>query len=306
MLLSVVKTASTPTTAAAMARPVSSGPRPGRAAAIGAAAARGAGAAAAAVGRAAATGAAAVARGAGAGAAAADGAVTAGAGPPAGPPGGKVGSLMVGAAEGLGGRLIRTVSFFGWTFPVSFLGGSAPLGTLGIFSAIKVQFRLKTKVALRQCQTLNPPQKRRSARLHEGAPTFLSARSCRQGCLPPGARLSPAAARPQGVKPQNPLAALRGRCCCGWGQPRSAPTEPTSMWALVRRLPAYARYADGRSSTADSKAAAKSRPPLGGILFAGLALAGTGRALSGLGSGLPGRAPTETYQTWARASPPAC
>ena len=30
-----------------------------------------------------------------------------------GPPGGKVGSLIVGAAEGLGGRLMRTVSFLG-------------------------------------------------------------------------------------------------------------------------------------------------------------------------------------------------
>jgi hypothetical protein len=144
MLLSVVKTASTPTIAAAMARMVSNMPRPGRAAATGAAAARGAGTAA--EGRAAAAGAAAVARGAGAGAAAADGAEGAGAGPPVGPPGGKVGSLMVGAAEGLGGKLIRTVSFFGWTFPVSFFGGSAPLGIVGIFSAIKVKFQFKLKL----------------------------------------------------------------------------------------------------------------------------------------------------------------
>ena len=36
-----------------------------------------------------------------------------GLGAPVGPPGGKVGSLMVGAAVGLGGKLIRTVSFFG-------------------------------------------------------------------------------------------------------------------------------------------------------------------------------------------------
>ena len=86
-----------------------------------------------------AAGAAAVARGAlGAGAGAALGAAAdgAGAGPPVGPPGGRVGSLMVGAAEGLGGKLIRTVSFLGWTFPVSFFGGIAPLGTLGMFSAI--------------------------------------------------------------------------------------------------------------------------------------------------------------------------
>jgi len=32
---------------------------------------------------------------------------------PVGPPGGSVGSLIVGAAEGLGGRLMRTVSFLG-------------------------------------------------------------------------------------------------------------------------------------------------------------------------------------------------
>ena len=59
-------------------------------------------------------------------------------GPPAGPPGGSVGNLIVGAAEGLGGKLMRTVSFFGWTFPVSFLGGTAPPGILGMFSAIKL------------------------------------------------------------------------------------------------------------------------------------------------------------------------
>jgi hypothetical protein len=56
--------------------------------------------------------------------------------PAPGPPGGKVGSLIVGAADGFGGKLIRTVSFFGWTFPVSFFGGTAPAGPPGIFSAI--------------------------------------------------------------------------------------------------------------------------------------------------------------------------
>jgi hypothetical protein len=44
--------------------------------------------------------------------------------------------LIVGAAEGLGGKLMRTVSFLGWTFPVSFFGGTAPVGMFGIFSAI--------------------------------------------------------------------------------------------------------------------------------------------------------------------------
>ena len=83
---------------------------------------------------------AALARGAGgadpvggaAGAGAADGAADA----PVGPPGGRVGSLIVGAAEGFGGKLIRTVSFLGWTLPVSFFGGTAPPGVLGMFSAI--------------------------------------------------------------------------------------------------------------------------------------------------------------------------
>ena len=50
---------------------------------------------------------------------------------PVGPPGGSVGNLMVGAAVGRGGKLIRTVSFFGCTLPVSFLGGcTAPVSVL--------------------------------------------------------------------------------------------------------------------------------------------------------------------------------
>ena len=44
-------------------------------------------------------------------------------GAPVGPPGGSVGNLIVGAADGLGGKLIRTVSFFGWTLPVDFFMG---------------------------------------------------------------------------------------------------------------------------------------------------------------------------------------
>jgi len=53
---------------------------------------------------------------------------------PVGPPGGSVGSLIVGAAVGLGGRLMRTVSFFGWTRPVVFfIGGMAPDGAPGFF-----------------------------------------------------------------------------------------------------------------------------------------------------------------------------
>ena len=48
-----------------------------------------------------------------------------------------VGILIVGAAVGFGGKLIRTVSFFGWTFPDSdgFVG-VAPPGRFGVFSGI--------------------------------------------------------------------------------------------------------------------------------------------------------------------------
>jgi hypothetical protein len=47
------------------------------------------------------------------------------------------GILMLGAAVGLGGRLIRTVSFFGCTLAASAgLGGTAPDGVPGMFSAI--------------------------------------------------------------------------------------------------------------------------------------------------------------------------
>ena len=55
-----------------------------------------------------------------------------GLGAPVGPPGGSVGSLIVGAAVGLGGKLMRTVSFFGWTLPVSFFGGSTAPVKFGV------------------------------------------------------------------------------------------------------------------------------------------------------------------------------
>ncbi len=55
----------------------------------------------------------------------------------AGAPGANVGSLIVGAEVGLGGRLMRTVSFFGCTLDASAgLGGVAPPGDVGILSAI--------------------------------------------------------------------------------------------------------------------------------------------------------------------------
>ena len=69
-----------------------------------------------------------------------------------GPPGGRLGILMVGAEVGLGGKLMRTVSFLGCTLPVSFFGGSAPVGRLGIFSAIAV-FCDKARIVMGRCQT---------------------------------------------------------------------------------------------------------------------------------------------------------
>ena len=59
-----------------------------------------------------------------------------------------MGSLIVGAAEGLGGKLIRTVSFLGCTLPVDFFIGSAPWGapgTLGMSAIIFPQDKLLTR-----------------------------------------------------------------------------------------------------------------------------------------------------------------
>ena len=169
----MLPTAASPTTAAAIARPMSrvltaGRPATGAAAARGAAAAERVAAGAAAAARGALGGRAAAALGADAGGAAA--------GPPVGPPGGSVGSLMVGAAEGLGGKLIRTVSFLGWTFPVSFFGGTAPLGTLGIFSAIKL-ILLQTRVAVRECQTLITAEGRGKSAVGKSSGLRSSARS---------------------------------------------------------------------------------------------------------------------------------
>lgn len=55
------------------------------------------------------------------------------------PPGGSVGSFMVGDAVGLGGKLMRTVSFFACGFGSSAgLGGTGAPGGVGTFSAIYV------------------------------------------------------------------------------------------------------------------------------------------------------------------------
>jgi len=84
------------------------------------------------------------AAGAAAGAAAADAPDK---GTPVGPPGGSVGNLIVGAAEGFGGKLMRTVSFLGCTLPVDFFIGSAPWGAPGMFEGISAIALLQDNLA---------------------------------------------------------------------------------------------------------------------------------------------------------------
>src|SRR5437773_5821387 len=104
-------------------------------AAVGAAAGRGAG-----------VGGAGTRAGAGADAAATGAAADAAAGAGAG-------ILIVGAAVGLGGKLIRTVSFFGCTLAASVgFGGTAPEGGIGMSSAIT--FWVQTRVDASRCQML--------------------------------------------------------------------------------------------------------------------------------------------------------
>ena len=63
------------------------------------------------------------------------------------------GILIVGAAVGLGGKLIRTVSFFGCTLAASIgFGGTAPEGGFGMLSAIT--FWVQTRVDASRCQML--------------------------------------------------------------------------------------------------------------------------------------------------------
>ena len=107
----------------------------GRPVAVGAAVGRGAGVGGAGAGTCAGAGAAATGT-------AAAGAAEAGAG-----------ILIVGAAVGLGGKLIRTVSFFGCTLAASVgFGGTAPEGGFGMFSAIT--FWVQTRVDASRCQML--------------------------------------------------------------------------------------------------------------------------------------------------------
>ena len=63
------------------------------------------------------------------------------------------GILIVGAAVGLGGKLIRTVSFFGCTLAASVgFGGTAPEGGFGMLSAIT--FWVQARVDASTCQML--------------------------------------------------------------------------------------------------------------------------------------------------------
>jgi hypothetical protein len=92
---------------------------------------------------------------------------------PVGPPGGNVGSLMVGAADGLGGRLMRTVSFLGCTLPVLFFIGSAPMGApgtggIGEMSAISLfpkDNRRRTAVKFNSETKLKQAERHYSAKL---------------------------------------------------------------------------------------------------------------------------------------------
>jgi len=99
---------------------------------------------------------AAVGRGAGVGAAGACagvGAAATGAAVAAGAAGAGAGILIVGAAVGLGGKLIRTVSFFGCTLAASVgFGGTAPEVGFGMLSAIT--FWVQTRVDASRCQML--------------------------------------------------------------------------------------------------------------------------------------------------------
>src|SRR5206468_8119858 len=91
--------------------------------------------------------------GAGAGACAGAGAAATGAAEAAGAAGAGAGILIVGAAVGLGGKFIRTVSFFGCTLAASVgFGGTAPEGGFGLLSAIT--FWVQTRVDANRCQML--------------------------------------------------------------------------------------------------------------------------------------------------------
>jgi hypothetical protein len=71
----------------------------------------------------------------------------------AGPAAGNVGNLIV--AVGFGGKLMRTVSFFGCTFAASAgLGGTPPGGGFGLLSAITLIGNFKLKLPLASVKLL--------------------------------------------------------------------------------------------------------------------------------------------------------
>jgi hypothetical protein len=89
---------------------------------------------------------------AGAGAEAGAAAATGAAADADGAEGAGAGILIVGAAVGFGGKLIRTVSFLGCTLAASAgRGGTAPDGVLGIFSAIDFIW-IQARVGVSWCQ----------------------------------------------------------------------------------------------------------------------------------------------------------
>ena len=95
----------------------------------------------------------------GAGACAGAGAPAIGAAAAGGAAGAGAGILIVGAAVGLGGKLIRTVSFFGCTLAASVgFGGTAPEGGFELLSAIT--FWIQTRVDASRCQMLIRDRKR--------------------------------------------------------------------------------------------------------------------------------------------------
>jgi hypothetical protein len=115
------------------------------------------------------------------------------AGAPGAPVAGSEGSLMV-AVAGLGGRLIRTVSFFGCTFAGSGgFGGTAPAGILGLLSAIVNCQLMHTKIASAECQTLiglchSPGGLCKCPLFDWPAPAFTAARASHPGPRGPDSR----------------------------------------------------------------------------------------------------------------------
>ena len=79
--------------------------------------------------------------------------VDAGAAVPVAGAAGTAGNLIVAVGLGGVGKLIRTVSFLGWTFAASGRGGTPPGGTFGVLSAIAISL-MQTRIAPVRCQTL--------------------------------------------------------------------------------------------------------------------------------------------------------